>query len=627
MFAKDRITAITRRGEVKTTAMLPQRQARGDNIVTAALSGGGGTFSTSNVSSQFYHGSNFNYYMSGLLPATPEIPDSSSLTYFYRDIYMHDNVAGSAVDIQSVFPFSDWELRGLEDKETDVFNAALSRLNLQELLPQLSVAYLTDGFYCGSLIFDAAAKNFMDILTHDAMQCGVSPSPFNNVDPTVRVSVSGPTMRFLDSATDYARAYLATIPQAFTKLLKEGSFVLDPITTLWLGRRGLTDRAYQSYLHRILPMYMIEKTMFRGTLTEAQRRQRAMSHIAAGDDVWTPTSEELQVLVQQFMDAEKDPMGGWISTRNAIQIQDLRPGGDFWKWTDMTDVMTPYKLRALGVSEAMMSGDASYAAAESAYSTFLETTNGYRTHLTNGIFYKKLFPLIAIANRLFKDPSKAGQSDRLLDFMFNAANRENLRIPVLHWTKDLTAKGEDNMMDMLEKLEGHGVPVPLKMWLAAAGVDKDTLIRDARENEEIKKQISKYMELPQNVANQNPDDAEFGDDGGSGSGSGDDNLAPTQGQKAESNQLTTGSVKHGLGGFAKGILAREFKNPEMFTESVTGKKRHVPDAAQPRMKARDMNWRIAKIAAQVEADPNYRARLKQANMKKLGADRLPGFGA
>lgn len=637
MFARDKIVAVNSRGEVKTTAAV----ALGSKAQVQASIGANGTFSTSNVSSQFFSASQYNYFMSGLLPATPDLPDSTALQYFYRDIYMHDNIAGSAVDIQSTFPFSDWELMGLEDNEKEVYDSALARLNLQELLPQLSTAYLVDGFYCGSLIYDAAAKNFMDILTHDALQCGVSPSPLNNVDPTVRVSVSGPTLRFLDSATDYAKAYIKTMPRAFVSLLKEGSFILDQMTTLWLGRRGLTDRAYQSYLHRVLPMYLIEKTMYRGTLVEAQRRQRAMSHITAGDDIWTPTGQELQALVQQFMDAEKDPLGGWISTRGSIQVNDLRPGGDFWKWTDMADSMVPAKLRALCMSEAFLSQDSTYSSNESAYSVFLETTNGYRTHLTNSIFYKKLFPLIAISNGFFVDPKKRKKTDSLVDFMFNASNRQNLKIPVLHWHKDLTARSEDNMMDMLEKLETHGVPVPLKMWLAAAGVDKDTLIKDTRENEEIKKEISKFMKLPDNVANgegQGDGDSEFdtSDDSSAGSGSSGDSVEPTQGQKSDAAKLasalsewntnpTTASVKSGMANWTKGILNREFSHEE-FTTTVTGKKKAV--IHNPRGKATDTNWRIAQIAAKVEADPHYRRRLAEANKKKLGSSILknaPGF--
>lgn len=552
--------------------------------------------------------SNYNFYFSGLLPATPDLPDSTNLAYFYRDIYLHDNTAGSCVDIQSVFPFSDWELRGQDEQTLDIYNKALDRLNLQELLPQISVSYLTDGFYAGSLIYDSRTKNFMDILTHDALQCGMTPSPFNNVDPTIRVSVSGPTSRFLDSTTEYAKRYVDSMPQQFVNLLREGHFTLDPLTTLFVGRRTLTDRAYVSYLHRILPMYLIEKTMYRGTLIEAQRRQRAMSHITAGDDLWTPTSEELMMLVQQFQMAENDPLGGWVSTRNAVQIQDLRPGGDFWKWMDVTDTMVPYKLRAMGVSEALLSGDSSYAAAESAYSTYLETVNGYRTRLTNAIFYKKLFPLIAVANDLIKDGKRISNVN---DFLFNMTNRANLKTPILHWHKDLTAKAEDNMMDLLEKLTEHGVNVPMKMWLAAAGVDKDTLIRDAKEDQELRAELAKFqigdapVDPTQHPGSESDEEFEDFDEGG-----------------VTANFLTSASTRLGLGRNRMAILNRKFDGPDLTARTRTGKIKHVYNQTA---KMKDIHWDIAKIAARAETDKNYRNRLRQQNINKLGADKLKGF--
>jgi hypothetical protein len=527
--------------------------------------------------------------MSGLLPATPEIPDSSSLAYFYRDIYLHDSVAGSCVDIQSIFPFSDWELRGLEEKELHIYNTALDRLNLKDLLPQMSTAYLTDGYYAGSLVYDSKQKNFMDILTHDALSCAVSPSPFNNIDPAVRVTVSGQVQNFLDSGGAYAKYYMDSMPRAFVDLLRQGSFALEPAATIFLGRRALTDRAYVSYLHRILPMYLIEKAMYRGTLIEANRRQRAMSHIQAGDDLWTPTSEELMSLVQQFQSAEQDPLGGWITTRNAVQVSDLRPAGDFWKWTDMVDVMVQYKLRALGISEALLSGDASFAAAESAYSTFLETMSSYRGHLTNAIFNKKLFPLIAATNGLVKDKAELKRTSKDMNTLL--ANKHNLRMPTLHWHKDLTAKLEDNMMDMLEKVKDTtGMPIPLKTWLAAAGIDKDTLVKDAKEDAELKKALGIAGEAPPSE----------GDDEFTGAAA-----LPFSVNSGLSNRVP--------------LLNRKFGDGDLYTLSPTGKKRLV---VNQEAKHRDNHARIAKIAARMEADNVYRETVKARNLEKFGKTTL-----
>lgn len=543
----------------------------------------------------------YNYWMSGLLPATPDMPDTTTLAYFYRDIYLHDNVGGSTVDIMSVFPFSGWELRGLTDKDLVPYETALNRLNLRELFPQISTAYLTDGFYCGSLVYDAPAKNFMDILTHDAMQCAVTPSSFNNIDPSIQVTVAGSTSEFLGLTNEYAKRYIASMPRGFVELLKEGSFVLDPLTTMFVGRRSLTDRAYHSYLHRLLPMYLIEKTMYRGTLTEATRRQRAMSHISAGDDIWTPTSEELRILVDQFMTAERDPLGGWVSTRNAIQVSDLRPGGDFWKWTDMSDTLTPYKLRALGTSEALLSGDSSYAAAESAYSTFLETCEAYRTHLTDATFYKKIFPLIGVANSKFKDLRLAKKSGDVVSFLYNSTNRENLMMPTVHWHKDLTGKAEDNLMDLLEKLTEKEIPIPIKMWLAAAGIDKDTLLRDAKENDSIRAALGMGSPGEPSVEDEEGFNDDVEDHGGEGNYS------------EASARLTSRSANSEFArGWRKNILARDF-GPSDVQLTKTGKPAYKHFASR---KATDENHRIAKIAAAVDKDASYRERLKADNALK-----------
>lgn len=591
MFAKDNLTFV--KGSTFKTVK--------DGGTSTKITASTGLAPTSSMSMTTFASSQYNYWMSGLLPATPDMPDTTTLSYFYRDMYLHDNVGGSCVDIMSVFPFSDWELRGLSEKDLLPFNTALDRLNLRELLPQISTAYLVDGFYCGSLVYDAAAKNFMDILTHDALQCAITSSPFNNIDPSIRVSVSGPTTEFMNATSDYARRYIETMPRGFVDMLNEGSFILDPLTTMFVGRRTLTDRSYLSYLHRLLPMYLIEKTMYRGTLTEANRRQRAMTHVTAGDDLWTPTSEELRTLVGMFQEAERDPLGGWITTRNAVQAQDLRPGGDFWKWTDMSDTMTPYKLRALGISEALLSGDSSYAAAESAYSTFLETSDAYRTHLTHSTFYKRIFPLVALANRKFKDAKAARGADDTVNFLFNSTNRNNLLTPMVHWHKDLTGTSEDNIMETLEKLTEHEVPVPLKMWLAAAGIDKETLLRDAKEDDELRRLLG--------MASKESHSEEGGDleDAATDADFGIEDEGATEASVLPSTRSINSPYSKG---WRKTLMGRDFTDLDL---GKTGKPKYKHNA---RAKTVDANWQIAKIAQKVETDRNYREKLRKANASK-----------
>jgi hypothetical protein len=603
-----------------------------NNMVTAALTGGGAGGGAS-MSVNGFWASNYQYMMTGIIPADPNLIDTSTLALMYRDMYLFDNTAGSAVDIQSHFPYSDWELRGLNDKELLPFQETLDRLNIRQMMPLISVAHLTDGFFCGSLIFDPRNKQFIDTLIHDALSCAVTPSPFFNIDPIVKVRVGPATQQFMHDTSEYAQRYLESMPRSFIDMLKAGAFTLDPVTTLFIPRRSTTDRAYTSYLHRILPMYLIEKTLFRGTLTEAQRRQRAMTHLTAGDDKWTPTGEELNALVRAFQQAEFDPLGGWVSTRNAVQAVDIRPGGDFWKWTDMADTLVPYKLRALGISEAFMEGDTSYAAAESAYSTFLETQNSFRGDMTERIFYSKIFPLVAVTNNLYRDPKHKASAGRIVDFLFNKANRANLKIPQLHWHKELEVKGEENMMDMLEMVSEKGVPVPLKMWMAAAKVDPDALNRDLKEDGEYRRLLQKMTgkdtsfqaEQEQTMKQWQGDTDEFDYHPDQERNRGGIEEAPEPELRAllqrAGSRNTTESMSFNNRGYRKPLLARDHDSGDSWELTKSGQIRHVPSAVMPERRVRSNN-QIYSIAKRADRDPNYRMELKKRNMEKTGRTKL-----
>ena len=568
-----------------------------------------GTNSATAGSVNFFAASNYQFYMTGIVPATPDIIDSSMMSLFYRDIYLYDAVGGCAVNIQSSFPFSDWELRGLEDDQLKIYNDALERIGIQDLLPRISTAYLVDGFYAGSLVFDEEKRQFMDILSYDGLQCQVIPSPFNNIDPEITVHTSGMMQQFLQNHSQYVDKYLAEMPRGFIELLSNERFVLDPISTLFIGRKCLLDRSYTSYLQILLPTYLIEKTLFRGTLTEAQRRQRSTTHITAGDDTWTPTSAELYALVQQFQMSENDPNGAWVATRNAIQTQDVRPAGDFWKWTDTADQLMSMKLRALGISEAFLSGDASYSSSESAYSTFIETVNSYREHLTNKIFYSKIFPLIAVVKGLYKEGAK-NTCDNVTDFLFNITNRQDLLMPTLHWHKELEAHEEESQYDTLMNLSELGVPIAIKTWISAAGLDYESLLRDLKEDQEVRAQLAQYM--PQQDQQQIED--------------GEDQANGTYAKLASGKSIPLGKIAPSLTATSnKSVLDKATRHkailsyfedavPEdmTYTDSV-GKKHWSVHQERDR---KNQNWQLAKIAAKMHKDMNYRKTIAKRNTEK-----------
>jgi hypothetical protein len=266
----------------------------------------------------------------------------------------------------------------------------------------------------------------------------------------------------------------------------------------------------------------------------------------------------------------------------------------------MADTLVAYKMRALGISEAFLSGDASYAAAESAYSTFLESMAAYRSHLTSQIFYRRIFPLVAVVNGLYRDASRAKHTSNPLDFLFNANNSANLKIPQVHWHKGLEAKTEDSMFDLLEKASDKGVPIPLKMWMAAANIDPDNLTRDLATDKDFTERLNK---LKGEVETQTPEGAEDFDEQ----------------LEAQLHRITSASLNSGYK-ISKPLADREFHSHEMTARTRTGKLKVVYGQ---KAKLTDLNAKIVKIAARAQKDPEYRRQLAKRNMEKLGRSTLP----
>jgi hypothetical protein len=552
---------------------------------------GGGAMSTIG-----FGGPTHNTTFLGILPDYNE----NFLTTYYRDCYYYDSIAGSTVDIIANFPFSDYTLTGIENNDIPVFSESLSRVNIRALLQEISTNYMVDGAFIGSLVYNKADKVFQDVMVHDTMNSTISQNPLYAVDPVVSVNSANSLNEFLNAGSPYVEQMMRSYPQGMLDTFRSGTVILDPLTTLFMQRRGLRDRTHASYLKRLLPVYMLEKLLYRGTLVEATKRLRSTSHIMAGDDTWEPNNAELGAILADFQRSELDPLGAWIITRNGVQINEVRPGGDFWKWSDNIDTFTPFKLRALGISEAFMSGDASYATAEAAISVFMDNMDAFRQNVTYRIFTSKIFPLVAVLNGLYKNPKEARQIRGPQDLMYNLGNVKNLKIPEIRWHKSLEGENKESEFDMLEKLSDKGFVVPLKMWASAAGVDISMMMADLKEDQEIKRQIQEVTGLQ--VKDQGD---QAGDDAG--------NADP---EAMEFSARRPGTVPFGaMPRRAQNLLARQFETKDGQT-SKSGNILHagLGDSAG----ARKMNDLIIK-ASRALSDPEHRLRIRKKVLEKLGA--------
>ena len=323
--------------------------------------------------------------LAGLVPQNEKL-----LRKFYRDIYYYDSVGGSAADMLSTFPYSEFTLTGVDQKRVDKYVESMVRLNIRQLMPSVTLGYLVDGEYCSSLIFNQKEKVFVDLINYPVDDCVVEHLAFQGLDPIITVKTNEALRRFIMSSNRQAVALRAVLPKSLLQVLQEPNFELDPLTALYVARRTIPGSEPLSWLKRMLPAYLFERTLFRSTLVEAQRRVRAMLHIAMGDDTHEFTPEEMAETVNQFQLADQDPLGAVVGTRNNVTATEVRQGGDFWKWTDVTDQLKDIKLRGLGISEAFLSGDSNYSNVETGMSVFMENTDTLRSNITYEVLTNKV---------------------------------------------------------------------------------------------------------------------------------------------------------------------------------------------------------------------------------------------
>lgn len=506
---------------------------------------------------------------------TPQI-EQAYFHRLYRDMYYHDPVAGSAVDLISSLPFSEFTLGGISDpKIASTFAETLERLSLRTLLPEISVDYLVLGAHTSSLLYNRDKKLFTDIMPHAFENLTFETLPFYSQDPIITVKFDPQVQDTLKKDSPRMRRIREQIGNNIIEKIASGTLELDPLSTIYIPRKtfSTTDMG-TSYFRRILPLYLVEKNLFRGTLVESARRQRGIMHITLGDgDQWEPTVNDLEFITDLFMNADSDPLGAIIATRLGVSTEELRQGGDFWKHGDFADSVLSHKLRALGISEGLLSGDANYNTADTSLTVFIDTMRTYREMLTRKLFYDKLFPLISMLNGYtLNNKGKVVIKDIMSqmnpeDAMFRLNDGSKLLIPTIHWAKQLKPEGDSAYMEMLNTMTEKGIPVPLRVMAAAGGLNIDDLLRQQDEDIDTRRKLQEYQKKLE----------EFKPQGGGEEGG--DEMAEARAYAlalaSDSPYGNTRSSVHARGGKI-GLLSRDFgESGEITHKTKTGKKKYV----------------------------------------------------
>ena len=443
-----------------------------------------------------------------------------------RRIYLRDGVSGSVVDIYSTLPWGKlYELIGVDDpKINQMYQDMIESLGIWGELPAISREFMIIGRMIASLPFNETTGLWDSMVPIDPDQAKITPMPFSGVKPLVDV-LSSPAWR------EFARSVDPRVVEMKEKMNKDllaifqnssGYFPLEPSNTLFLARRvNQYDHIGTSFFTRILPAWAYETALWDASLTGVRRRNRSILLVTAGlEETWEPNDAELSSLTQIFMQADEDPTGAVISVRNGVEISEVRDPTAIWGISQEFEFLSTLKMRALGVSEAYLSGDANVSNMETARTSLGKAVSAFRDNMLHEIFAKQLFPTFArihnfqkrtqaqLNNRIRVEPARIArmaeydrrmyESERLSKWGFPVVTAkqaleiplESLIMPRLITEDTLRPEQDTAYMEMLDKLKENGVPIPLRIWASAAGYDLDKAMAMMEEDIILKKRLS-----------------------------------------------------------------------------------------------------------------------------------------
>jgi hypothetical protein len=477
--------------------------------------------------------------------------DAAGLDLLFRRIYLRDPTIGPGIDLISNLPWSDFVLDGIKDEAIKkIYLECMEAIQPQLLMPDITRDYLVVGKDIASLIFDERRGIFSGVIPHDPDFIKITPIPVYGFDPMCDFKLSPGFKKFLTSTDPRAMDARKALPVKFLEAAAsdQGFLPLDPVATIYLARKASQiDQIGTSLLTRTLYFWGIEKALLNAQLASTRRRARSFVHMKAGiDGQWEPSPEEMDSLAGMIIQANEDPTGGVIVTRTGVDISEpVGSGADMYKWSDELELFAKYKMQSIGISDALLSGDATYNNAEQARSVFVETLANLRSRIVQKFYMEKMFPAIARVHGFVKrtkaeidhnirisNPEKSPEdyflqsaypewakhtsitAGRLTQRKAMSIPVSQLEIPIINWTKQLKPNQDEKALEILEKLKQNDYPVTLAQWANAAGLNAKNIEAETKADFELQGKIDQAR----NALGVEEGEGEGGGGGGGGGG-------------------------------------------------------------------------------------------------------------
>lgn len=413
----------------------------------------------------------------------------------FRQIYLFDFIAGPATELWSSIPWSTFHLVGVSDPaKMRIFEEAIDKLDLPAHLPWMTTEFLMMGKLCVHLLFDQTKGYWNDMIIHNPDYIRITPVPLAGHDPLVDLMPDPTLVQFANSTDRRLRALAQGInPKLRLQLATGRAIPLDPTNTLYLPRRcSPYDSIGTSMYLRLLDLVAFERAIMTATIAVAYRRAGPLRVVQMGGETWEPTPDEMDEMARMILNAEEDPTGSVIVVRRDVDFSSQpNLGAETWKMSDEWSFLQEAKLKALGLSDTFISGEATYSTADMTLSVFLERIRTLRALFTGKFVYNKILEPLAHVHQMYK--TTRAQLDHRIRVGTNTGSPA-VDIPSVIWKKQLTPQGDSNYLSILETIEGKGVPITLKTWATAGALDLEAEMDQLDHDKEIREKIKNWKE-------------------------------------------------------------------------------------------------------------------------------------
>lgn len=541
-------TALNRQSHMALGNVRPRFNTERQNLVKADTNSG----------ESFYQNNRFNPVFDKLEQGSvleDWVPrDAPGINMMFRRMHVRDVVAGPAIDIYASMPWSEFDIGGIKDPALRRFYEEALAMFTPEVLTTIAKEFLVIGRFCASLVFNASKGYFDQFEPHDPDFLEIMPVPYRGFNPLIDLRISPAMRMFMQSQDERVKRIRGLMPAQFLEKFNQntGKVPLDQFSTLFMARKiSPYDSVGTSMLTRIVGLWALEKALMDATVTAARRRAGTILHVTAGiDEIWEPADGELDNIANLFTQADEDPVGAVVTTRTGVQAQELRQGGQIWKISDEWAFLSEAKMRALGISDAILDGSATYSNMETARSLMVEQILVFRQQFTQALF-GWISEQLARAHGFVLDPKRANNNGQIRmapsnppgvrkdmetqsaiamsaqrRSLYNAYGREGqdyiqaaeeqlqnrirktqismekalklprdqLIVPAIQWRKEMKPTQDAAYIELLEKMEEKGLPVPKRIWAAAGGYDLDAAIEMMEEDKKLTAKIDQIMQ-------------------------------------------------------------------------------------------------------------------------------------